>query len=244
MEFDTVYGLTECGNLLNSRGRGKGDKDWQWMDPVSYKKDYYLFRPVGKSAVEDEQLYELILLDGCPEIDESVKRSDDPPNSFHVGDLFLKHPTKPDRWKIVGRIDDQLKIYQAGRQIIVNAMVYEEKIKIGNEDVLDEVVLFGQGMNKLGVLIFAGNATGKARDNLIERVWSTIQKKVNNVEKVAVEKDMLVIVSDVPSVDLPRTTKLNFIRPQVYMKFKELIDASYEAKANGHANGHTNGVAH
>jgi hypothetical protein len=118
-----------------------------------------------------------------------------------------------------------LKIYQRDRQSIVNALIYEDKIKRGNEDVLEEVVLFGQGRNKLGVLIFAQNAKGRARELVIARVWARIVHEINSVPRTGIDKNMIVVVSG--DDEVPRTTKLNFIRPQLYLKYRDLIDAAY-----------------
>ena len=56
--------------------------------------------------------------------------------------------------------------------------------------------------------------------------------------KIGIERAMIVVVSGVWPQALPRTTKMNLIRPQLYMKYKEAIDAAYDGRTNGHANGH------
>ena len=97
-------------------------------------------------------------------------------------------------------------------------------------------VLFGQGESKLGVLIFAESATGQAKRTVIERAWASIEKEINQKMKIGIEKNMIVVVSGVSTLSLPRTTKLNFIRPQIYKRYKEQIEAAYHtSQMNGHS---------
>jgi hypothetical protein len=228
VHFSSVYGMSEVGILLASSERT--DDEWDWMLPVSWCEGHLDFRSIGESdsathTKGDQVLYHLVILPSHKNIPSRFLNCNDPPGSFATGDLFLKHPQKPNRWKLVRRQDDQLKIYQRDRQSIVNALIYEDKIKRGNEDVLEEVVLFGQGRNKLGVLIFAQNAKGRARELVIARVWARIVHEINSVPRTGIDKNMIVVVSG--DDEVPRTTKLNFIRPQLYLKYRDLIDAAY-----------------
>ena len=236
----TEYGLSEGGLLLTSNRRPRDDKDWDYLEPITDAIGKLLrFQPIETSG-SGEQMYEIVAGDGVPNVLDEVK---DAKGDFYTGDIVLKHPTKASRWKIVGRRDDQIKCYQNDRQVIVNALEYEGKIKAGNEDILEEAVLFGQGKDKLGVLIFSENALGHAQHAVVERVWATIRTSINAKLKVPIEKDMIRIVTDPAGV--PRTTKLNFIRPQVYGLYQSVIDDAYAATDKEkhfdipvHANGH------
>ena len=230
--FDSAMGTTETGYLLVSSPRPKDDLDWDWLYFHPAKAQHLTMKAVTRSAEDGRQLYELIVLASCPNIIPAAKRSDDPPGSIHTGDLFLEHLTKKGRYKIVGRKDDQLKIYQQGGQTMVNALVYEEKIKSGNEDVVDEVVLFGPGRAAIGALVFAETAnSSEMKQAVLDRVWASVEHGVNAKMEVGIKKSMILIVDGQPSVSLPRTPKLNFMRAQVYLKYKDLIDAAYDGKA-------------
>ena len=232
--FDSAMGTTETGYLLISTPRPKDDLDWDWLYFHPAKAQHLIMKAVARSAEADQQLYELIVLASCPQITPGVKRSDDPPGSIHTGDLFLEHPGKKGRYKIVGRKDDQLKIYQQGGQTLVNAMVYEEKIKCGNENVVDEVVLFGPGRADLGALVFAETASTPAmKEAVLDRAWASVKQEINAKLKVGIKKNMIVVVPGLPSVSLPRTPKLNFMRAQVYLKYKDVIDATYRGETKG-----------
>ena len=145
VKLRSAYGMSEAGQLLSSDFRPANDIDWDYMAPTSVSEGHLLFRPVGTSGSDSspakgDQLYELICLASCPGVNDEVRTSNDPPGSCHTGDLFLKHPSKEQRWKIVGRMDDQLRIYHDDRQAVVNGLEYEERIKRGNDDLIDEVV--------------------------------------------------------------------------------------------------------
>ena len=231
IRFSSTYGMSEVSSILTSVIRPPKDQEWDWLLPVPAIDAHLDFRLMGsKDSAGDcsdtEELYDLVILPTYPGLSSRFANCDDPPGSFATGDLFLKHPTKSNRWKLVGRKDDQVKIYQGHRRSIVNALVYEDTIKRGNEDIVDEVVLFGQGRSKLGVLVFAQHAEGSARDVVTERVWASINHDINGKLRTGIGKDMIVVVAGEAVV--PRTVKLNFIRPQVYMRYQDLIDAAYD----------------
>ncbi|MCJ1478790.1 hypothetical protein MMC13_007474 [Lambiella insularis] len=226
----TDYGITEVAALMTSAFRPLDDPQWDYLTTLPPAKPHIEMRPLceGEASVStNERLFELIVLPSFPMLKEKWANSNDPPGSLHTGDTFLKHPTKEDYWKVVGRKDDQIKIYADDRQSVVNALVYESKIRTGNQDVVDDVVLFGQGRKRLGVLIFT--KSGIPQDTALERVWATIGKEINGILKTGIEKKMLRAIE--AGDQIPRTDKLNIIRPQVYLKYHDLIDSAYQSDA-------------
>ena len=171
VKLSTRYGQSESRLLLTSTSRPQSDVDWDYMWPHDDVREHILFRPVGIGGSgspfdKQDQLYEFICLASCPGILEAAKTLDYPPGSYHTGDLFLKHPSKENRWKIVGRMDDQLKIYHEDRQAVINVFVYEEKIKRGNEDVIDEVVSV-RWSNERHLLTFSRSSSAKAKQSWV-----------------------------------------------------------------------------
>ena len=222
------YGSTEAGVIMDSSFRSQGDPDWEYLVPRPNLKEHVYLKPID-SAETETGMFEPVVLATHPDLNDLVQKADDPPGSFYTGDIVLAHPTKPDRYKVIGRKDDQLKIYVEDRQMVVDACVYENKIKEGIQDVVEEVVLFGQGRDRLGLLVFAQHAAGAQEDTVLERVWNAIELKINGQFKAGLERDMLVLVPGMSAEDaLARTSKLNFIRPQAYLRYKDLIDEAYE----------------
>ena len=222
------YGSTEAGVMMDSSFRPQGDPDWEHLAPRPNLKEHVYLKPID-SAETETGMFEPVVLATHPDLNDLVPKADDPPGSFYTGDIVLAHPTKPDRYRVIGRKDDQLKIYIEDRQMVVDACVYENKIKEGIQDVVEEVVLFGQGRDRLGLLVFAQHAAGAQRDTVLERVWDAIEQKINGQFRAGLERDMLVLVPGMSAEDaLARTSKLNFIRPQAYLRYKVLIDEAYE----------------
>lgn len=215
------YGMTETMMTLWSTGRSADDrKEWAWLEKVPTKKKWLEMRPIDGQ----EGYYELVCLPGCPDVLEIFKEEE---GSFKSGDVFQRHPTNPERWKIVGRKDDQIKIYQDDRQVVVNANVYENKISNGNEDIISEVVLFGQGRHRLGVLVF----TDADINEVEECIWKTIERDINGKLSVGIDKDMIVVIEKERS-DLPQTGKYNLIRSRIYVEYEAQIERAYHILVN------------
>ena len=226
------YASTEVGQIMSSLTRAKDDLDWDYMIPVPSTQGFIEMRPLLQprldaenegSTTPKEELYECVILPGYPGLIQDVQRGDDPPGCFHTGDTFVKHPSKEGRWKTVGRLDDQLKVYDQGRPSNVSAVLYEGLIKDETSDMVDEVVSFGQGRKKLGVLLFP--KAGQPDQLVLESVWKVIQEKINTQMKTRIERKMLLIV---PGATVPRTNKRNIIRSQIYVQYQDLIDRAYE----------------
>lgn len=61
----------------------------------------------------DDNTYELVLLKGLKA--KIFSNSDTPPKSFHSRDLFEPHPTIPNAWKYIGRLDDRVTLLNGER---------------------------------------------------------------------------------------------------------------------------------
>jgi acyl-CoA synthetase (AMP-forming)/AMP-acid ligase II len=216
VRFSVGYAMSETSTLMSSASRPAIDQDWEYMSVLPPAVKYVTMRPV--SVAEDAELYECIILAGLPNCPSSLSNSNDPPGSFHTSDLFVPHPTKEGRWKIVGRKDDQINM---GIPVVINAIDYESVIKHSASNLVDEVVLFGQGRNKLGVLVFVkeGVTLGAAR----EAVWKAVEEKINGVLKIAIEKRLIVATTG----KVPCTDKGNFMRTATYIHYNDLINSVY-----------------
>lgn len=225
VNLSTGHAMSETSSLLTSAGRmalHPSDKDWDYMSPIEGLGRYLWFKPLstfssGGRAKDD--LYELVILKGLPNLAPIMSNSNDPPGSFYTGDVFVKHPTKEDCWKIVGRKDDQISM---AFPPTVNAHDYETVVKAAAADKgVEEVVLFGQGRTRLGILVFVKEAVGRERAK--EAVWEVLQEEVNRKMRMVIDKDMIVAVKG----EVPRTDKKNFMRAAVYKRYADAIDGAY-----------------
>ena len=235
VNLSTGHAMSETSSLLTSARRmalDPSDKDWDYMSPIEGLGKHMWFKPLstfpsGETTKDD--LYELVVLKDLPNLTPVMSNSNDPSGSFHTGDVFVKHPNKADCWKIIGRRDDQISM---AFPPTVNAHDYETVVKAATTDRgVEEVVLFGQGRKRLGILVFVEEAAYRERAK--EAVWEVLQEKVNGKMKMIVDKDMVVTVQG----EVPRTDKKNFMRAAVYKRYADDIDRAYleTHQANGSA---------
>ena len=242
VRFFTGYACSEASRIMSSASRPEHDVDWDYMSinlpvrssvhmkPLSFDTgpkcdDLKISSSMGTPQKQEEQqepeLYECIILPSNPNLDNSITNTSDPePGSFATGDVFRPHPTKPNRWKIIGRKEDHIFM---DIPVVVNALEYENIIKAelaqndksNNDKVraeVEEVVVFGQGRPKLGVLVFPKHAIAsshsaaspsssvdvgerKDREKMIrDEVWHAIQVGINDKMKTGIDKDMIVII--------------------------------------------------
>jgi len=222
------YGMTELAFGLSSATRAPGDPDWEYLAADPSTAPHIQLRPLsdGESSTwaGGEQLYELIVLPSHPTQDKSWATH--PDGSFHTGDVFMKHPTKP-RYKCMGRLCDDVKICPEHDLVGLNALEYEHRAKDGNADLLDEATLFGNQRPEAGFLLFVKRDCVLSDEDVLQRVWSTVEEHINDVLPVKIAKHMLVVVRD---AIVPRTPKGSIIRPEIYLKFERLVDRAYEGR--------------
>ena len=193
------------------------DKAWDYLGPYPITKDYIWMKPLTDSS----DLYECVILPGlanCP-----MSNSDDPPGSFHTGDVFVPHPTLPNRWKLIGRRDDVINMSFSESFV---ALPFEDHVR--SHPLIDEAAVFGNGRPKLGLLAFGSEA---ARDlppeEVVVRIWPTVEEmNAQNEPWTRISRDMVIVVPYGQS--WPKTDKQNMIRLQVYHQFEKEINAKYE----------------
>ena len=184
------------------------------MRPVAHVAPFILMKPVGNN------LYELVVLDGHKA--RTVSNSDDPPNSYHTGDLFQRHLVLPDAWKAVGRLDDRITLV-TGEKIL--PLSIEGRIR--QDALIKEAVVFGNDKPFLGLLLFRAGAYGDLSDmDYLDRVWPTIQDANSRVEtSFQIARHALVILPS--DVDCPSTDKGSIQRSRVCDAFAAQISSIY-----------------
>ena len=89
------------GSLGASFDQPPGDNMWNYIRTPPLIAQFIWMKPLG------DETYECVFLHGLPSLVAS--NSDDPPQSFHSKDIFLRHPTM-DAWKQIGCLDDRLTL--------------------------------------------------------------------------------------------------------------------------------------
>ena len=197
--------------------REKGDDTWDYIRMYPNVKDSIQFEPIGNG------LFEAVYLQSHPGLSPSIADSVDPATgSWHSKDVFAPHPSIPDAWKYVTRIDDRITL-ENGEKVL--PLPIEGRIR--QDDLVREAVVVGVDRAIPGVLIF------RASDNLsteefLDAVWPSIEDANSRAESFSqITKDMVAILSS--NVEYPKTDKGSIIRAQVNEKFADYIDEMYHS---------------
>ncbi|KAH0388306.1 acetyl-CoA synthetase-like protein, partial [Aureobasidium melanogenum] len=213
------YGCTEIGRIMTSF-RSSGDTEWNYCR---------LNLPVSEHVLMDEiapGVFECVAL-------ESLKtrvavNSDNPPNSFRSRDLFAPHPTRPNLWKYLSRLDDRLTLVN-GEKVL--PLPIEGRIR--QDRLVQEAAVFGIGRSVPGVIIFRSpDAKGMSDDDFFEAVWPAVEDANARAESFSrIPKELVVLVAT--ETEYPKTDKGTFIRAKIYDQFREEIENKYSDFENG-----------
>ncbi|TLD05173.1 uncharacterized protein PgNI_09153 [Pyricularia grisea] len=217
------YGQTEMGQLMMST-RPPGDNAWNYVRPLPNTKPFIHMEPLGDGQ------YECVVLDGLET--KVMSNSDEPaPNSYRTRDTFVPHPTIPDAWKHVGRLDDRLTLVN-GEKVLPIPM----EGTISQSELIHQCLIFGVGRAFPGLLVVKSDKvpTEWTRDQYLDAIWPSIQLANDNAEKFAqIDRDMVEVLE--ADADYPRTDKGTIIRAASYKRFADLIDAVYTRFEGGAA---------
>ncbi|TDZ41551.1 Adenylate-forming reductase Nps10 [Colletotrichum trifolii] len=209
------YGATEMGQLMTSFRDHPTDRYWNYMRPLASAKPWLRMMEMAAGV------YECVVLDGLPS--KVMSNSDDPaPNSYRTRDTFAPHPTIPDAWRYLGRLDDRVTLVN-GEKVL--PIPYENHVR--EHELVQEVVVFGVGKSMPGLVIIPSD---KARDLSKEDVVKTLQPAIDEANARAeafgrVSPEMMEVL-DV-GTEYPRTDKGTVIRAAFYKQFADLIDDVY-----------------
>jgi hypothetical protein len=184
------------------------------MRPLSSTKQYLKMVPVGSN------IFELVVLDGLPS--KVLSNSDDPPNSYYTRDTFTTHPTIPDAWKYLGRLDDRITLVN-GEKVL--PIPYEHHIR--QNEFVQEAVVFGVGREVPGLILIASDhAKGMPKDEILMRVKPAIEEA--NAEAEAFGRINLEMIEVLEyGSEYPSTDKGTVIRAAFYKQFAEMINSIY-----------------
>ncbi|KAL1937899.1 hypothetical protein VTO73DRAFT_12792 [Trametes versicolor] len=154
---------------------------------------------------------------------------------FAVGDLLEPHPTDKNRWKVFGRVDDQIAL-STGEKI--NPVPFEGTV--AHDPLIASVLVFGNMRIDPGLLVepAAGNSVPPGDAQKLQEykdlIWPVIEKANAQVpELTRIKRNMIVVTSaEKPLEHTPKGTA----RRGVCLKLYEAeIDALYAAAADADA---------
>ncbi|KAF8215632.1 putative nonribosomal peptide synthetase [Mycena galopus ATCC 62051] len=224
-----IYGATEFGapTIVKRRQAELDAGEWAWLrfsDRVNIR-----WEPQGDGTFECQFLT-------VPETHQvSVENLPDV-KGYSTKDLFERHPTKPDLYKIVGRLDDVL-IMANGEKTVPGPM---EDMIMASPFIMG-AVMFGRERNQVGVLIepnhhYAMDPTDEQQlvkfRNLI---WPVIEEANENAPAFArIYKEMILVTQ--PGKPMVRAPKGTVIKKPTIISYKQEIEDLYDTiEASGNA---------
>ncbi|KAF8215612.1 acetyl-CoA synthetase-like protein [Mycena galopus ATCC 62051] len=157
---------------------------------------------------------------------------------YATKDLFERHPTKSDLWKIVGRLDDVL-IMANGEKTVPGPM---EDIMLASQFITGAVV-FGRERNQIGVLIepaqqYEIDPTDEQQVlNFRNLIWPVIEQANENAPAFSrIFKEMVIVTQ--PGKPMVHTTKGNVSKKATFGLYKEEVEQLYDnIETSGNAAG-------
>lgn len=216
------------GQLMTSQRDHVTDKAWNYVRPLEKTKNYLLFDELTTG------IYEVVVLDGLST--KTISNSDVPPYSYRTRDTFIKHPTIPNAWKYLGRLDDRVTLFN-GEKVL--PIPFEHRVK--QDPLVQDCLVFGVGRAFPGLLIIpSAHAAEKAAQEILDILWPTIEDANAKAEQFGrVSREMVKVMP--AGTEYPRTDKGTFIRAACYEHFKDVIEEVYRDFEKPKAN---EGLAH
>ncbi|KAF7340998.1 Acetyl-CoA synthetase-like protein [Mycena sanguinolenta] len=220
----TVYGGTEFGAVTDIKVRQaeRDAEEWNWIrfsDHVNIR-----WVPQGEGVFECQFLT-------IPERHQvSVENLPDV-KGYSTKDLFKRHPTKPDlyRMRVVGRLDDVITMAN-GEKTVPGPM--EELILTCPS--IDATIIFGRERSQIGVLIEPTRDYAiDPRDehqlvNYRNLIWPIIEKANEIAPAYArIYKEMILVTQ--PGKPLLRASKGTLLRKQSLILYEQEIEELYDA---------------
>jgi acyl-CoA synthetase (AMP-forming)/AMP-acid ligase II len=187
VKLSNYYGSTEAGFLLRYGGEG-----WNWLQVIPSAEPYIKWEPEG------DDLFQLVVLKGWP----SLVMSNRDDGSYATKDLFQRHPTNPNAYRYMDRLDATIVLSNGEK---ANPILLENNVK--RSRFVTEAVVFGAGKPTLGIIVIASeHAQGMSRDEFISSIAPDIERGNSKVPAYAKVYHDAVIVKK-PGTAFPKTDK-------------------------------------
>ncbi|CAA7263094.1 unnamed protein product [Cyclocybe aegerita] len=211
------YGGTEFGSPTLIRLQRWREQDWEWIRLADTTTVNW--------ADQGDGTYECQFLTTDrhhPAIENMTN-----PRGYATSDLFIKHPTEPNLWKVVGRMDDVI-MHSTGEKTVPGPM---EGIVINNP-LIHAAVMFGRSHDQAGILIEPAPGRNVDPANLEEvsqfrnEIWPTIEE-ANEVAPAfsKIYKEMVLITKR--EKPLPRSPKGSVMRKAALQLYEVEIEDLY-----------------
>ncbi|KAJ6482180.1 putative aminoadipate reductase [Mycena vitilis] len=223
------YGATEFGGpcIVKRRKAEEDAGEWQWLR--------FSNRVNVRWVREGEGTFECQFLT-VPETHQLAVENLPDVKGYSTKDLFERHPTKPDLYRIVGRLDDVL-IMANGEKTVPGPM---EDIMTASP-LIAGAVMFGRERNQVGVLIEPSplHKVDTEDDHQLAKfrnlIWPVIEEANENAPAFArIYKEMILVTR--PGRPMVRAPKGTVIKKSTIASYKQEIEELYDTiEASGNA---------
>ncbi|KAL7623495.1 hypothetical protein AAE478_007177 [Parahypoxylon ruwenzoriense] len=206
---------TEVGHVADSIYREPGDDSWDYVRPYANQRQHMAFKKLYNDV------YESVYLKSHPAL--MISNSNDPPGSFHSGDLFIPHPTISWAWKYVARADDRITLLSGEKILPLNM-----EGTVRESPLVRDALVVGNDRLVPGLLVFRSSAAaGLSDDEFVEAVLPYVDRANMIADEFArLTRDMIVPIA--ADVEYPATDKNNIIRRAAYTRFEDVIEGLYD----------------
>ncbi|KAJ7236069.1 hypothetical protein B0H12DRAFT_1256772 [Mycena haematopus] len=224
-----IYGATEFGGATTvKRHQAEVDAgEWVWFR--FRRRVNVRWEPQGDGTSECQFLT-------VPETHQLAVENLPDVKGYSTKDLFERHPTKPDLYRIVGRLDDVL-IMANGEKTVPGPM---EDVMMASP-FIKGAVMFGRERNQVGVLIEPNHhyeLDPSDEQQLVKYrnlIWPVVEEANKNAPAFArIYKEMILVTQ--PAKPMVRAPKGTVIKNPTIVLYKQEIEDLYETiEASGKA---------
>jgi thioester reductase-like protein len=231
------FGSAECGFLLSSYRNFATDREWQYL------RNYNPAKLLDFESRNDN-LSELVIKPGWPHMVRTASQSiaanslltlfkaktNRENGSFATADLFAKHSTLDNAWLYHSRADSQLTLI-TGKKFDPAPL----EAAIATSELLDDALIFGDGKPYPGVLLLRSeNSRGMSNEELLEAIWSSIEKlNKESQDHARIPQHMMISVPH-QNIALEKSSKGTIIRRAAESRFASYIHAAYDFGDGNH----------
>lgn len=208
------FGSAECGFLLSSHRVYKQDKEWQYLRLAENTRHLHFEEEHGTN------LSQLIVLSTWPH----VAKTNRPDGSFATSDLFEQHSSLPNAWRYHSRNDSQITL-STGKKFDPAPL---EDLISSSSPLIRDVLIFGNGKQVPGVLVFPASASNQSDVDLETTIWTVIEEiNSGGQDHTRIRKDMIIVMSQDEEA-LSKSSKGTVLRNIAGEKYAKQIEVAYE----------------
>ncbi|CAE6433215.1 unnamed protein product [Rhizoctonia solani] len=223
-----AYGATEFGAPVEFHLVRRAPEDWIYIEFPDN------IRPEFIAQNDQDGTYELVML-STPLYKPFVinYQNESGETGYATKDLVVPHPTKPDLWKVVGRLDDQIVLLNGEK---TNPVPIEDQIV--KSPLIQSAIMFGREQNQTGALIELRDQVSSLANGdyeaIISQIWPFVELANSNASTHSRIAREAIIFSDA-SRPLPRTPKGNVARAAALKLYANDIARMYAQLGQGSA---------